>query len=51
MEFEKQDSHHESRALVAIDKRMVAHDAACIGGGHVDNSRRLGEVLLRSGQR
>jgi hypothetical protein len=27
VEFEKQDSHHKSRALVAIYERMVAHDA------------------------
>src|SRR5450755_1096552 len=47
-EFEKQDSHHKSRALVAIYERMVAYDAPCIRGGHVDNIGRLGmgEVLL-----
>ena len=27
VEFEKQDSHHKARALIAIHEGMVAHDA------------------------
>ena len=45
VEFEKQHSHHKSRALVAIYERMVAHDAPRIRGSPVDNVGRL--VSLR----
>src|ERR1700730_12912808 len=52
VEFEKQASHHKSRALVAIYERMVAHHAPRMRGGHVDNVGRfgIGEVLLRPSQ-
>jgi hypothetical protein len=32
IQFEKQDSDHEARALVAVDKGMVAYDACRITG-------------------
>ena len=30
VEFEEKDADHKSRPLVAIDKRMVAHNSGCI---------------------
>ena len=53
VEFEEQDANHETGALVAIDERMVAHDACRIGCCQVEEVGRIGigVKLLRASKR
>jgi hypothetical protein len=52
IEFKKQDSHHETCALAAIDKGVVAYDTPGVSSGHGDDIRGLAvcEVLLWSSE-
>ena len=51
IQLQKENSHDEARAFVAVHERVVANDARRVCGGEIKNIRfAIGEKLLRAGE-
>jgi len=49
IEFQEENTDHETSSLIAIDKGMVADNARRVEGGHFDNAGRTSVSIVLAG--